>query len=163
MTKAVLSLGSNIGDRYHYIREMEKALLAFASVLEFSPLYETAPVGVSEDHEHYLNRIVLIETALTVKALLATLQSVEVALGRTSKGGLEPRTADLDILLYEGVTVESDVLTVPHHALFKRRFSFEGALYVVPDWILATGSPLRECQIDPAVLKQEMRIVACLV
>lgn len=159
MTRAVISLGSNLGDRYQYIALMEESIGYFSDVIRRSPLYETAPVGVTEAHGNYLNRVLLIETALSVEELLGSLQQIELQLDRTGKGELSPRTADLDILLYAGVSIESASLTVPHHALFDRRFSYEGALAVAPDWPLECGSTLRQYPVDADVLKQEMKVV----
>lgn len=160
MAKAVVSLGSNLGNRFQYIDDMKKALASVGEVKKCSPLYETAPIGVGPEHSAYLNMVVLIEYEGAPVELLEDLQHIEKELGRVDKGGLQPRTADLDILLFEGVTLTSERLTIPHHALFERRFSYEGALSVCPDWRLTPEKTLQEWSVDPQVLKQEMKLVS---
>lgn len=160
MAKAVVSLGSNLGDRFQYIDDMKKALSRLGEVKKCSPLYETAPIGVGSEHNSYLNMVVLMEYEGSPEALLSDLQNVEKELGRVDKGGLQPRTADLDILLFEGVAMRSERLTIPHHALFDRRFSYEGVLSVCPDWELSQGETLKERAVDPQVLKQELTLVS---
>lgn len=160
MARTVVSLGSNLGDRNYYINEMEKALATYAEILKESPLFRTAPVGVSQEHGDYLNKVLLLETSLSAPAFLTELQKTERHLGRNRKGTLAPRTADLDILLFEGVTMQTETLTIPHHALFERRFSYEGTLFVAPDWVLDTGETVSEYSVDKEVFTQEVSIVS---
>lgn len=160
MAKVVISLGSNLGDRNHYMREMEKALTQVSTILAQSPLYETEPVGVDSTHSVYLNRVVLIEYNADAWGLLTLLQQIELNLGRTDKRGLMPRTADMDILLFEGVELESEHLTIPHHALWDRRFSYEGVLSVAPFWVFEDGRHFQDIAVSLDVLKQEMKTLA---
>lgn len=160
MAKVVLSLGSNLGDRFQYIEDMKCALNSLGKVQKSSPLYETAPIGVGPEHRPYLNMVILMEYDGSPERLLKELQHIEKQLGRVDKGGLQPRTADLDILLFEGVNICSDQLTIPHHALFERRFSYEGALFVSPEWHITQDITLQEWGVSPHVLQQEMTLVS---
>lgn len=128
----VLGLGTNLGERYTNMNIMlEKLADLFESEMICSPLYETAPVGV-DNHAIYLNRIVAGEFSGTPEELLQKTQQIELELGRTDKGLLQPRTADIDILLFNSQIVKQPNLTIPHHALFDRRFEIEGVKSVVP-------------------------------
>lgn len=123
MSRAYLSLGSNLGDRLTLLREAEVRVVAVPGirVLARSSIYETKPVGL-EHQPWFLNRVLLIETALDPHALLDALQQVENALGRTRTVRWGPRTIDIDLLLYDDRTVTSERLRIPHAELPYRRF-----------------------------------------
>ncbi len=156
----VLSLGSNLGDKRENIRIMEREIAQFCkSNLRLSPLYETAPVGVS-NHPSYLNRVVAVEFTGTPAELLVLTQQIENQLGRTEKGKLAPRTADIDILLFDDKIVETKNLIIPHHALFDRRFEIEGVKAVVPDMeIPAIGIMFKDYKICNDIQLQELSII----
>lgn len=160
MAKAVLSLGSNLGNRRQHIITIKERLSDICELLTASPLYETEPVGVSDGHGNYLNQVLLIETTLKADMLLKELQRIELSLGRSGKGELLPRKADIDILVYEGLERCSDFLTLPHHALWDRYFSVLGLLAVAPNWEFNDGSTAECRSIDPEVLQQGVTVVA---
>lgn len=123
MVRAYLSLGSNQGDRLALLRQAEARLGAMPDirVVARSSVYETEPVG-PVDQPWFLNQVLAIETTLAPHALLDVAQQVEASLGRARSVRWGPRTIDIDLLLYEGETVVSDRLTIPHPELAKRRF-----------------------------------------
>lgn len=123
MPRAYLSLGSNQGDRLALLREAEARLAAMPDirVVARSSVYETASVG-RVDQPWFLNRVLAIKTTLDPHALLDVTQQVEASLGRTRPVRWGPRTIDIDLLLYEGETVASERLTIPHPELANRRF-----------------------------------------
>ena len=101
MTRAFLSLGSNLGDRLGYLRSAAHALGRGPS-LEFvgaSKVYETVPVEVGGDQPDYLNCVVEVRCGLPAVELLRYCQGVEAGLGRGGKGERAPRTVDIDVLL----------------------------------------------------------------
>lgn len=130
----VLSLGTNIGNRFSNMERLEKAVanLLHGSIRK-SPLYETVPVGVDDSHPNYLNRIISGEYDGSPENLLIETQKIESELGRIGKGTLAPRTADIDILLFDDLVVHSDHLIIPHHALYERHFEIAGVKAVVPE------------------------------
>ncbi len=158
MAQVVLSLGSNLGERYVFMRKMEHALGAIGTVLKWSPLYESEPVGVGLDHPVYLNRVVLLRCTHTPEELLLTIQEIERSLERTGKGLLQPRTADIDILLFEGEERNTAALTIPHHALCARRFSLVGAQSVVPWWPWK-GETIGQIPLADSLLSQGLVVV----
>ncbi len=123
MARAYLSLGTNQGDRFRLLREADTLLSATSGiqVVARSSVYETEPVG-PVDQPWFLNQVLAIETSLAPPALLEAAQEVERSLGRTPALRWGPRIIDVDLLLYEGHTVTSARLTIPHPELPHRRF-----------------------------------------
>jgi 2-amino-4-hydroxy-6-hydroxymethyldihydropteridine diphosphokinase len=122
--KAYLGLGSNLGDRWGYLRQAVEALSELDPSLSVSTVYETDPVG-GPDQGPFLNCVVRVETTLDPFELLALGQRLETAAGRirTVKDG--PRTLDVDILLIDGVELVGPMLTVPHPRMAERPFVLE--------------------------------------
>lgn len=119
--RAYLGLGSNLGDRWGYLRQAVEGLCEVDPSLSVSPIYETAPVG-GPDQGPYLNCVVRFDSELDPFALLALAHRLEAEAGRvrTVKDG--PRTLDVDVLLIEGVELTGSVLTVPHPRMAERAF-----------------------------------------
>lgn len=86
-----------------------------------SSIYETAPVGY-ENQDDFLNMAVKITTSLRPEELLSLTQKIEQELGRTREVRWGPRTADLDILLYNRENIETEQLVVPHPRMYERLF-----------------------------------------
>lgn len=123
MTEAILSLGGNIGDREFFIAEAMRRLLKDPHVysLERSGLYETSPVGYTEQ-DSFLNACVRIETDLEAMELLSLVNRIENELGRVRTVRWGPRTIDIDIIFYGDDVIDTDRLTVPHPRYKKRAF-----------------------------------------
>ncbi len=127
MSRAFLSLGSNLGDRLAYLRAAVGALRhgPRMRVIGKSKVYETAPVEVEGEQPEYLNCVVGLECGVPAVELLRYCQGVEAALGRERKGEKAPRTLDVDLLLFgEEVIGETD-LEVPHRGV-TRAFNLVG-------------------------------------
>jgi 2-amino-4-hydroxy-6-hydroxymethyldihydropteridine diphosphokinase len=120
--KAVLSLGSNIGNRFGYITQAKNAIQLKAGEIEtLSNIYETEPWGV-ENQENYLNQIIIINTVYYPLPLLFILQKIEKDLGRKREIHFGARTIDIDILYYGDQIIKSQYLEIPHPLIQKRRF-----------------------------------------
>jgi 2-amino-4-hydroxy-6-hydroxymethyldihydropteridine diphosphokinase len=132
--RAFVGLGSNLGDREATIARAVELLSGAEGVeiVAVSSLRETEPWG-PVDQPSYLNGAAEVTTDLPPRALLDVLLAVERALGR-ERGGERwgPRTIDLDLLLYDGVTVDEPGLTVPHPRLHERRFALEPLAELAP-------------------------------
>ncbi|MDP9456419.1 MAG: 2-amino-4-hydroxy-6-hydroxymethyldihydropteridine diphosphokinase [Actinomycetota bacterium] len=127
MTRAFLSLGSNLGDRLGYLWAAVEALGrgALLEVLGVSRVYETEPVEVEEAQPDYLNCVVEVEYGASALELLRFCQGIEAALGRDRKGEKLPRTVDVDILLFGEEVLEGPYLVVPHPGV-GRTFNLRG-------------------------------------
>lgn len=123
MNRAFLSIGSNIGNRLAHLTEAVRHLHEHPeiTVQAVSSIYETEPVGLTEQAK-FLNIAVEIKTALDPHQLLRTCQAIENKLGRTRKIRWGPRTADLDILLFNEEIVQEEELIIPHLRMHERAF-----------------------------------------
>jgi 2-amino-4-hydroxy-6-hydroxymethyldihydropteridine diphosphokinase len=96
------------------------------TVLACSSFMETAPWGFTSDN-HFLNAVLAVDTALSPHELLRVTQSIERELGRLHKtidGNYSDRIIDIDILLYEDLTIVSEELTIPHPYILMRDFVY---------------------------------------
>lgn len=121
--KAVLGIGTNIGNRLENIENVYSSLslLPNTKIIKKSSVYETEPWGY-EQQDRFLNCAVLIETELSPNALLGACLGIEAALGRVRKFKNGPRIIDVDVLLLENIELSTDELTVPHRFIRQRDF-----------------------------------------
>jgi len=129
---AYLSLGSNLGDREHSLREAISRVETVGRVVSVSSLYETEPVELA-DQAWFLNCVVMLETKMTPEQLMGALLNIEQSMGRQRVQKKGPRTIDLDILLYGDAAVDLPELTIPHPAMHQRRFVLEPLAEIAPD------------------------------
>jgi 2-amino-4-hydroxy-6-hydroxymethyldihydropteridine diphosphokinase len=134
---AVLSLGSNLGDREATIRAAvaEIAALDEVRVTAASGLVETAalkPDGVDTAAPSYLNAVVAIRTTLDPEQLLAALNGIELEHGRVRAERWGDRTLDIDIVDFGGLRVNSERLTLPHPRAAERGFVLVPWLQIEP-------------------------------
>lgn len=137
---AYLGLGSNLGDRARNLAEAARRLASPGglTVLRASPLYETDPVGVT-DQPPFLNQVLEVETGLPAAELLARCLQVEAGLGRVRRERWGPRTLDIDILLYGQEVIDEPGLQVPHPRLAERAFVLVPLLDLAPRLALPDG------------------------
>ncbi|MEW6672330.1 MAG: 2-amino-4-hydroxy-6-hydroxymethyldihydropteridine diphosphokinase [Thermodesulfobacteriota bacterium] len=143
---AFISVGSNIGDKLQNCRKGIAALTAGerAVLIGQSHFYRTEPVDYC-DQDWFVNAVVKIETRNEPAALFRDLKSIEKDLGRKKEAvRFGPRILDLDILLYDRLVLESDMLIIPHPRMHQRRF------------VLQPMCDLDPCQEHP-VLKSDMQ------
>lgn len=112
MTRAVLSIGSNLGDR---LTQLRLAVAGFADVLAaVSPVYETKPWGVA-DQPDFLNAVLLVDDpAADAWTWLRRGQAIETEAGRVRERRWGPRALDVDVVTVEGVTSDHPDLLLPH-------------------------------------------------
>jgi 2-amino-4-hydroxy-6-hydroxymethyldihydropteridine diphosphokinase len=135
--KAVVSLGANIGDPKANL-DLAVALLREATdVIAVSSYLQTKPVGGPEQPD-YLNAVAIVESELPAKDLLAVLNGIETAMGRTREIYWGPRVIDLDLIQYGGLLVSDEKLTLPHPRAHERRFVLAPWFEIEPEAILLT-------------------------
>lgn len=132
--QAVLSLGSNLGNRMETIQGAVDALedTPGLRVKAVSRVYETDPVGVT-GQASYLNAVALIKTTLPPASLLERAGAVEEAFHRVREERWGPRTIDVDILVYQDTVSDDPVLTLPHPRAHERAFVLVPWLDVEPE------------------------------
>lgn len=128
--RAIVALGSNLGDRAAYLRY---ALDQLPTVVATSQVFETEPVGGPDDQGPYLNMVAVVDTDLDPWALLRRLLRIEADADRVRTQRWGPRTLDLDILFYDDYVIDSGELTVPHPRHGERRFVLEPLSEVAPE------------------------------
>ena len=141
--KAVIALGSNIGNPEENL-DLAIALLREATDVEkVSSYYVTKPVGY-EAQPDFVNAVCIINSQLPAIELLHMLHGIEKAMGRerTIKSG--PRTIDLDIIQYGSILSSAEELTLPHPRAFERKFVLEPWAEIEPDAILLTHGKIKD-------------------
>lgn len=135
-----LGLGSNQGESLKLLRRALEAIAALPTtrVLRRSSVYLTEPVGL-KDQPPFYNLVVELETELEPGKLLDLTQEIEKALGRRRVLRYGPRTMDIDLLWYDGPTIDTPKLAVPHPRLEERRFVLEPLAELAPQLKLASG------------------------
>ncbi len=141
--KAVIALGSNLGDRESYIQSALKEMATFLTIERVSTLIETEPVGGPSQGD-YLNAVVLGECELEADELLKKLMEIEKNLGRVREEINGPRTIDLDIISMGDLVIQSENLSLPHPRAHLRRFVLEPWLEVDPEAQLVGRGSVRE-------------------
>ncbi len=132
-SRAVLSLGSNLGDRLGHLRG---AVDGLADVLvAVSPVYETPPWGpVAQDD--YLNAVLVVSGRLQPAGWLERAHELERAAGRERSVRWGPRTLDVDVIVVDDVVSDDPELTLPHPRAYERAFVLVPWADVEPDAVL---------------------------
>ena len=121
--KAVIGIGTNVGDRAENIRNAVEALnlLPDVKVLRCASIYETDPWGYTEQQSFY-NTVVEVETVKSPEMLLGACLGIEAGMGRIREFKNGPRVIDLDLLVFENYNNDSQHITVPHPLIGERDF-----------------------------------------
>ena len=136
MDRLYVGLGSNLGDRRQNI--LRAAAMIESQIgrrVSLSGFFETAPWGFASANS-FLNAAMSVDTPLAPLQVLDLTQHIERSLGRTHKsaaGGYADRTIDIDILLYGGLTMATDRLTIPHPLMHRRLFVLEPLAQIAPE------------------------------
>jgi len=145
MARAHVALGSNLDEPERQVRQALLALaqLPLTQVESASRLFRTPPWGLPAQ-PWYVNAVAELRTDLSPEALMQALLGLEQRLGRSRDGERwGPRRIDLDLLLYDRLTVSSEGLELPHPRLAERAFVVLPLLDIAPDLVLPDGRPLR--------------------
>jgi 2-amino-4-hydroxy-6-hydroxymethyldihydropteridine diphosphokinase len=141
-TKAVIALGANQGEREHTLHNAVSDLRATEGVVVIAESSVTETVALTE-HGYddtapaYLNQVVIIHTAWPAEHLLERLHEIEQRHGRVRDGAqYAPRTLDLDIVDWGGITLDSPGLTLPHPRAHERTFVLAPWLEIDPDAVI---------------------------
>jgi len=122
MPRAILSLGSNLGDRERQLKRACEELSAAGQILLRRTAMKNTKAILLEDQPDFLNQLLEIETDLRPQALLVLLKALEKKIGRKKRERYGPREIDLDILTYEDLRLHTPALTLPHPGLADRPY-----------------------------------------
>ena len=131
--KVYVAIGSNHEDAEYYLDEACKQMMESTYVKNFkkSSIIQTKPYGPIEQLD-FQNGCVSFETYMEPEELLAFLNQIEANLKRERVLRWGPRTIDLDIIFYDDITYNSDVLTIPHIDMQNRMFVVEPLFELCP-------------------------------
>lgn len=129
-----LSFGANLGNRQTNILQALQYVQTRTSIKKISSFYETEPVGYSEQ-PRFINITCMLETELSPDDLLRFLKWIEKKMGRQAAFRNAPRPIDIDILLYDELTIDNPELQLPHPRLHKRAFVLVPLAEIAPDLI----------------------------
>lgn len=142
--KAVIALGSNLGDR---LANLQGAVQSIADtpdlwVQAVSPVYETEGIGTPDGSEDFLNAVIVVDTALNAAMLLDRAHAIEDTFGRDRNGSSnEPRTVDIDLIVL-GDTASQDDPVLPHPRAGERAFVLQPWHDVEPEAVLPGHGPI---------------------
>ena len=134
---AVVALGSNLDAPQQQVAAAVAAIagLPETAVSAVSSLYRTKPVGYA-DQPDFVNAVLLLQTTLPPPALLQALQAIENRFGRVRPYRNAPRTLDLDMIDYAGLSSHSTELELPHPRAHQRQFVMAPLAEIAPDYVL---------------------------
>lgn len=145
MHTVYIGLGSNLSDPEQQIRQAVASIgkVAGISLSDVSALYFSRPMG-PQDQPNYMNAVLKIATSLAPLALLDALQNIENTSGRVRKDNRwGARILDLDILLFDHLTIENERLSVPHYGLELREFVLIPLHEIAPEFVLPNGKVIK--------------------
>lgn len=161
MNDVFLGVGSNVGDRIHFLVSAVRKLKALPStkLLKFSSVYETEPVGIKEQND-FLNAALWIQTSLNVTEFHAHTKTIEKEIGRQKSMRWGPREIDIDILLFADLIIAEPNLNIPHREMIDRKFVLRPLAEIAPKVIhptsrISVSELLAQCTDQSAVDRSE--------
>tara|TARA_B100001769_G_scaffold8601_1_gene6198 strand:+ start:783 stop:1277 length:495 start_codon:yes stop_codon:yes gene_type:complete len=151
MRKIYLSIGSNKGNRYSFIKEALRLIQKdIGEVILISKIYETKSWGFQSDD--FLNLCILIKSKFIPAELIIKLKNLEERIGRERNNEkIEAREIDIDILFYSDEIVNQKDLIIPHQRLHLRNFVLYplndiAADFIHPILLKSVNELLNECE-----------------
>lgn len=136
-----VALGSNLDQPVLHVQGALRDIdeLPETALMRVSTLYETAPVGLT-DQPSFVNAVAQVATTLSPHDFLARLHAIEAQHGRLRSSGIEekngPRTLDLDILIFDELQLSERGLTLPHPRMHERAFVLVPLLEIAPESVI---------------------------
>lgn len=159
MNKLFFEIGGNQGNKISNISLAKEAITNnIGIIVNESGIYESPPWGF-ESNDSFYNQTLLVETKLPIEKVLERLLEIEKLLGRVrSASRYSSRTMDIDILFYDKVIMNTDLLSIPHPRMHLRKFVLIPLCEIAPDFIHPVFNKdikqlLNECKDDSECLK----------
>lgn len=157
MPKAFVALGANLGNPPQQLADacQQMAALPGTTLLGCSRYYRSVPIGPAGQPD-YCNAVAAIETELAPEPLLAALQAIETAAGRSRGERWAARTLDLDLLLHGDTVMNTVQLRLPHPEMHRRNFVLLPLAELAPELIIPGHGSLSSllAQLSPAGLER---------
>ena len=156
-----MSLGSNLGDRrQHLLDALQKIKNRIGSIVSQSDFFETEPFEMDSKHL-FINMAIQVETCLSAIETLHITQDIERELGRSKKSenGIHyDRIIDIDLLIFDELTMKSSLLNLPHPHMKERAFVLIPLAQIAPQLVIVgetkTIAQLRDDIVDTSMLPQ---------
>ncbi len=133
MHTAYLLTGSNLGNRFNYLRQAIQLIQEnCGAVVQVSSFYQTAAWGYTDQPDFY-NQALALNTALPPGTLMQALLNIEQQIGRIRAVKMGPRIIDIDILMIDEEVINTALLTIPHPFLAERRFALMPLAEIAPN------------------------------
>ena len=143
--RAVVALGANMGNAVAHLDAALAALRTRGDIwIDRVSSYVQSEPAYLEDQDRFVNAVALVQTTLAPEELLDVLNAIENDNGRVRSIANGPRTLDLDIVDYEGVTSATQRLMLPHPKALERDFVVTPLLDIAPGYVLADGTPVTD-------------------
>ncbi len=156
-----LGLGANLGDRVKNLRIAIERIknLSNVKLLRVSSFYETAAWGVTNQPD-FINAAVKIKTSLAPLELLDELQKIETEIETVRHEHWAARLIDIDILLIDGLKINSEHLIVPHKFLYERDFAMIPLAEISPIKFNLRGDKVKKIFGSP--IDFNLTLIACV-
>lgn len=137
MAVAYIALGSNLQQPHVQVTQAIQVLSTTPGLqlLKASSLYATAPVGY-DNQPDFINAVVQVRTDLPAPQLMQLLLAIEQTFGRERPFPNAPRILDLDLLEYEGLSLDTPLLKLPHPRMHERGFVMLPLAEIAPDFVM---------------------------
>ncbi len=129
-----LGLGSNVGDRIEFLAVAIRGIADFETTVvdAVSNVYQTEPVGNVQQND-FLNLAVSVHTDLSYQAFHQKMKWLENEIGRTESERWGPREIDIDLLMFDALIINTDVIRIPHGELIERKFVLQPLSEIAPN------------------------------
>jgi 2-amino-4-hydroxy-6-hydroxymethyldihydropteridine diphosphokinase len=148
--RVVFSLGSNVGDREVYLQDGLDSLLEAPAIrpVAVSPVYQTAPLGGSDNQDDYYNAVLVVDTDLPARTILERCLAVEEAYGRERSERWGPRTLDIDVIVIGDRRKDDADFVLPHPRAHERAFVLAPWLAIDPEAEIPGRGAVRDLLAD---------------
>jgi 2-amino-4-hydroxy-6-hydroxymethyldihydropteridine diphosphokinase len=134
-TISYVLLGSNLGNKHLNLEQARSQIsLQAGKITKQSAVYQTLAWG-NTNQPAFLNQVLEIETDLSPQMLLQKINEIEKGMGRQRRIRWESRLIDIDILYFDDLVLETEILTIPHPQIAFRRFTLVPLAEIAPDYM----------------------------
>lgn len=134
MHKVFLALGSNVGEKENNIKNAITSLGSILKNIQVAPFYISKAVGYT-DQDDFVNTALVGYTDLKPQELLKQIKELEQQLGRKKRFRWGPREIDIDIIFYDNLILQAEMLEIPHPRMHERDFVLQPVIDLEPNYL----------------------------